>query len=95
MLQSVPWKLYGENVKVVPWKSHAGPSSLGHERTGDWPSRNCPTRDAERHLRKHAGRNNVNPEVASTIGPADWTAVKGRPNPFSRGEGSKERCEIA
>lgn len=56
MTESAPWKLCDMKVKVHPWQSHAGPRSLGHERSGDRPTRSCPTRGVERRPREHAGR---------------------------------------
>jgi len=95
VFDGVPWKLCGENVKIVPWQSHAEPSSLGHERLGDRRLETVPTRDTERYPRKHAGRNESEPGCSNVNYAADWTARVGRPSPLSKGEGSKERCEIA
>ncbi len=58
---SVPWKLCGEDVKVVSWQSHVRPSSLRHERLGDQPSRNCLTRGIERYPCEYSGHNASEP----------------------------------
>lgn len=78
MRESVPWKLDGENVKVVSWQSHAGPSSLGHGWLGDRPSRNCPTRDAERHPCEHAGRSESEPRCSIVNRTADLDSRDGK-----------------
>jgi hypothetical protein len=82
---SAPWKLCGERVRVPPWQLHAGPSSLGHERSGDWPIRSCPTWGVEGRPREHAGRSESESRCSVVIHTVELDNDNGKVEPVPIG----------